>query len=80
MGNVLKSNDPELHDALQPVFKILRERYSDGILIAKCTGADMYQNPKETHFFNKVMLEEYMSNPMFGMTKDMLQSYVNVQE
>lgn len=69
MGNIMPP-DPDLNKALQPVLDIMHEKYMHGVLIVKSTGADLYSGEAGSHYFNRKMLEEYISKPEFGLTND----------
>jgi len=68
-GNFAPS-DPALAEALQPVLEIMHEKYVSAVLIVKSTGADLYFGEDGSHYFNRKMLEEYISKPEFGLTNE----------
>lgn len=71
MGSIVPP-DPDLDKALQPVLDIMREKYVNGVLIVKSTGADLCVG-EENHFFNRKMMEEYLTSPNFGLMKELMQ-------
>ena len=62
--------DLDLEKALQPVLDIMHEKYVSAVLIVKSTGADLYFGEDGSHYFNKKMLEEFISKPEFALTND----------
>lgn len=62
--------DPALDEALQPVLSIMHEKYPSAVLIVKSVGADLYFGENGSHYFNKKMLEEFLSNPEFGLINE----------
>jgi hypothetical protein len=71
LGNI-EPPDPDLDKALQPVLDIMNEKYVNGVLIVKSTGADLCVG-EEKHFFNQKMMKEYLTNPNFGLMKELMQ-------
>lgn len=62
--------DHALDKELQPVLDIMNEKYVSAVLIVKSTGADLYFGENGSHYFNRKMLEEYISKPEFGLTNE----------
>lgn len=77
-GNIAPP-DLALEEALQPVLEIMHEKYVSGVLIVNSTGADLYIGKDGGHYFNKKMLEEYLSKPVFGLTKDFLAALMKTE-
>ena len=77
MGNIVPP-DPDLNKALQPVLDIMHEKYMHGVLIVKSVGADLCVG-EEKHFFNQKMLEEYLANPKFGLSKEMVSELIRTK-
>lgn len=70
----------KLGEALQQVFKILRENYPASILIVNASGADLYLESGEKHIFNQEMLEKYMTGPMLGLMNNMLNGIMDMEK
>ena len=70
--------DPDLNKALQPVLDIMHEKYVNGVLIVKSTGADLCVG-EEKHFFNQKMMEEYLTDPRFGVTSELFADLIRTE-
>lgn len=77
MGNIVPP-DPDLNKALQPVLDIMHEKYMHGVLIVKSVGADLCVG-EEKHFFNQKMLEEYFTDPRFGLTRELFEDFMRTE-
>ena len=70
MGDI-EPPDPDLNNALQPVLDIMHEKYVNGVLIVRSTGANLCVG-EEKHFFNQKMLEEYLKKPNLDLLKELM--------
>jgi hypothetical protein len=77
LGNI-EPPDPELNKALQPVLNIMHKKYVNGVLIVKSIGADLFVGV-ENHFFNQRMMEEYLADPKFGLTNEILSKLTRIE-
>lgn len=62
--------DLALDEVLQPVLSIMHEKYPSAVLIVKGVGADLYFGENGSHYFNRKMLDEFLSKPEFGLTNE----------